>query len=70
MRYDSEIGRFVEDATSRWRSAATDSDLVLAVDAVDEPLVDLQNLSGVLTDALGRVGTDRLRVVLACRTSH
>lgn len=64
----NEVRLALEGAVGRWQDAGA-HELVLAVDGFDEPLVDIGNLSDVLIRALGELDHERLRVIVASRSS-
>jgi len=64
-----EVKDAISEAVRSWQDTGASGDLVLALDGFDEPLLDVRNLSDVLADALGRLDTRRLRVIVASRTS-
>jgi hypothetical protein len=63
-----EVKLAIEDVVQRWQEAGAD-ELVLALDGFDEPLVDIGNLSDLLIRALGALDHERLRVIVASRSS-
>lgn len=64
----NEVKLAVEDVVQRWQHSGAD-ELVLALDGFDEPLVDIGNLSDLLMRALDGLDRDRLRVIVASRSS-
>lgn len=64
-----EIRSAIDDAARTWREAGSQGDVLLVLDAFDEPLVDVVNLNDVLAQTLVRLDPDRLRVIIASRGS-
>lgn len=64
-----DIRSSLYEAERAWRDAGSDGDLVLVLDAFDEPLIDVVNLNDVLSETLDRFDKDRLRVTVASRGS-
>jgi len=64
-----EIQSAIDDAVLTWQKAGSDGDLLLVLDAFDEPLVDVVNLNDVLARTLARLDPDRLQVIVASRGS-
>lgn len=64
-----EIQGAIDDAARSWHEAGSQGDLLLVLDAFDEPLVDVVNLNDVLAQTLARFDPDRLRVTIASRGS-
>jgi hypothetical protein len=71
-----DLGEFTSNAEVKDAIASAEhehstrtGDLVLALDGFDEPLVDMSNLSDTLVKALRRFDRQRLRVIVASRTS-
>lgn len=64
-----EIRSAIDDAARTWQEAGSPGDLLLVLDAFDEPLVDVVNLNDVLAQTLARLEPHRLRVMVASRGS-
>lgn len=68
----TELRDDIRERVDRWERATdrTDRDLTFAFDALDEPLaLGLPALGDTIARALDRVPPERLRVLVACRTS-
>lgn len=67
----AELRHHIREAVDRWdRATGSDGDLTFAFDAFDEPLaLGLPTLGDTVARALSRVPPERLRVLVACRTS-
>lgn len=63
----ADVRDAIAHAARDWEQVAVSGDLILCLDAFDEPLVDVVNLVDVLRSSLEQLNRERLRLVVASR---